>query len=105
MIADRGNSLSFSNVLRNAGSHLQGHPDTREGIVAFVEKRRPNYTGQLEWRAWPLHEAWCAARRLGASELRVLRAAIPYQGVGSQGEASAFLLLLGVLSAECFAVG
>ena len=48
MTSDRANSLFASTQIER----LQGmnipydHPDTREGILAFVEHRRPQYTGQ-----------------------------------------------------------
>ncbi len=47
MLADRAHSLSASQQLETMpGSIPYNHPDTREGILAFVEHRKPRYTGE-----------------------------------------------------------
>ncbi len=48
MLADRANSLAFSTHVADLthGAIPYDHPDTREGIVAFVEHRKAQYTGK-----------------------------------------------------------
>ena len=48
MRADRANSLAASLKTQEiAGTGVPyDHPDTREGILAFVEHRKPNWVGE-----------------------------------------------------------
>ncbi len=43
---------SFETALHH---HLMGHSDAAEGVIAFLERRDPNWSGSVaeEWPAWP----------------------------------------------------